>query len=232
MELHWWDGPLVGFDTETTGVDVENDRIVTANITWHLPGAAPRKRDVLINPGIDIPQAASDVHGISTQYAQEHGMDASDGVAVILDTLRACLHLPIVAYNGTFDLTLLNREAIRYNLEPVTPRYVIDPFVLDKYLDPYRKGKRTLGAACEVYGVILDNAHNADADSLAALLLARMMGDTRRLPTDLNELYQLQVKAKAAQAANFTAYLRSKGKDDVIAPEWPILPLRVADGAA
>ena len=45
---------------------------------------------------------------------------------------------------------------------------VIDPFVIDKHIDPYRKGKRTLTAVCEHHGVKQTDAHDATGDDLAA----------------------------------------------------------------
>ena len=39
--MGWTDGPLLGFDTETTGVDVDNDRIVTAALV-RRDGRVPR----------------------------------------------------------------------------------------------------------------------------------------------------------------------------------------------
>ena len=45
---------------------------------------------------------------------------------------------------------------------------VIDPLVIDKAVDRYRKGKRTLEAAAAFYGVPLDDAHDAGADAIAA----------------------------------------------------------------
>lgn len=38
----WYDGPLAAFDTETTGIDVERDRIVSAAlVVQETPRSAP-----------------------------------------------------------------------------------------------------------------------------------------------------------------------------------------------
>ncbi|GAA3072253.1 hypothetical protein GCM10020000_66220 [Streptomyces olivoverticillatus] len=48
----WFDGPLAAFDTETTGVDVEHDRIVSAAlVTQSQEGALPVVTRWLVNPG-------------------------------------------------------------------------------------------------------------------------------------------------------------------------------------
>lgn len=231
----WWELPLVGFDLETTGVDVETDRIVTANITWHHPVREPSIRNFLLNPGIEIPEQAAAVHGITTEHARAHGQDAREGIAEILSLLRKCAHLPFVAYNGVFDFTMLDREARRYGLEPFAPTFMIDPMVCDKAIDGYRRGGRKLTTVCEVYGVTLDNAHTADADALATILVARALGRTGKLPSDLRRLFDLQVGWKAWQDREFREWLAKKGE----APRdpnsnlgyWPITPVGAAAAA-
>ena len=47
-------------------------------------------------------------------------------------------------------------------------RPVLDPRVLDKHIDPYRRGGRKLTDLCAHYKVALDGAHSADADAIAA----------------------------------------------------------------
>jgi DNA polymerase-3 subunit epsilon len=42
---------------------------------------------------------------------------------------------------------------------------VVDPLVIDKWLDRYRKGSRKLEAICAHYGAVLDEAHDADFDA-------------------------------------------------------------------
>ena len=70
--MGWHDGPLVGFDTETTGVDVATDRIVTAAVVTR-DATGTRARTWLIDPGVPIPPAATAVHGITTEQARTEG---------------------------------------------------------------------------------------------------------------------------------------------------------------
>ena len=76
--MSWTDGPLLGFDTETTGVDVDNDRIVTAALV-RRDATGTHVRSWLIDPGVDIPEAAAAIHGVSTEHAREHGRPAARG---------------------------------------------------------------------------------------------------------------------------------------------------------
>lgn len=222
----WWEGGLVGFDLETTGPDPETARIVTANLTYHHPGRPePRVRDWLVNPGIDIPEAATAVHGITTDHARTHGQPPADAIAGIIDLLNVSKYLPLVGFNLVYDLTVMDREARRHGLDVFVPQVVIDGFVLDKQLNPYRRGSRKLTTVCDLYAVDLANAHSADADALASVLLARKMGQTGNLPADPAELHNLQITWRAAQQASFEEYLARKGTPETLPRQWPVIPL-------
>ena len=67
--MTWLENPMVGFDTETTGISTTNDRIVTAALITRT-GSDVALRTWLIDPGVPIPAAASAVHGITTEYAR------------------------------------------------------------------------------------------------------------------------------------------------------------------
>jgi DNA polymerase-3 subunit epsilon len=231
--IPWHLGVMLAFDTETTGTDVETARIVTACVA-HVDGSGvipPESENWLIDPGCEIPPKATDVHGITTEHAREHGETPGPALNDISGALvrSARAGIPIVAYNAPFDLTLIDRETRRNGLEPFTEQFphaaaVIDPFVLDKHLDPYREGSRTLTAVCEHYGVKLDGAHDAAADAIATARLAWKLAKVYpRLATmPLADLHELQVKAKAEQAASLQAFRRTQGKTGVIDGSWPI----------
>jgi DNA polymerase III subunit epsilon len=228
----WHPGPLVGFDLETTGPDPETARIVTAAIViWNGAGVTAQST-FLVNPGVEIPAEATAVHGITTEVAREKGIDAARAAYEVSAKLASVIldGAPLVAYNAPYDLTVLDRETRRHGTEPFGDVFsgcsgcVIDPLVLDKHLDPYRKGKRTLTAACEHYGVRLDGAHDAASDAIAAMRLAWKIGAANPSLAALSPvaLHDLQVKAKASQAASFQEYLRRQGSTEVIDGSWPM----------
>jgi DNA polymerase-3 subunit epsilon len=72
----WADGPLAAYDCESTGVDVETARIVTACVATVNDGAT-RAATWLADPGIDIPPEAVAIHGVTTEHAREHGESAA-----------------------------------------------------------------------------------------------------------------------------------------------------------
>ncbi len=76
--MTWNAGPFLAFDTETTGVDVENDRVVTACLIKIVPGQLAETRNWLIDPGVEIPEAATAVHGVDTEKARNDGEDFDD----------------------------------------------------------------------------------------------------------------------------------------------------------
>ncbi|RHA38689.1 exonuclease domain-containing protein [Cellulomonas rhizosphaerae] len=208
MGAPWWEGPLVGFDLETTGPDPETALIVTACVVVDIPGGEPVVMNWLVDPGVEIPEGATAVHGITTDHAREHGRPAVAAVSRILEVLRSQPH-PLVAFNAAYDFTVLDREARRHGLAPLDPDRVIDPFVLDKKVDQYRRGKRTLARCCEIYGVELLDAHTAEADALAAVHVARAIArEYPGAPEDAAELHRRLVIWRAEQCRSLVHPVR------------------------
>lgn len=234
--MTWISEPLVAFDCETTGTDIESDRIVTAAVVAvESDGRVSRKRTWLLDPGVVIPQQARAIHGISTDRARAEGAPAAQAVEEITAALAEALRsgTPVVVMNARYDLSLLDRECRRHGIEPLaerlrgTPAPIIDPLVLDKHADRYRKGRRTLKALCEHYGVTLDEAHNAAADALAAARAARRMGARHAAIGSIApaDLHGLQVRAAAQQAASLQSYLRrTSDPEAVVEQAWPVVP--------
>lgn len=231
--MGWHTGMMLAFDVESTGPDPETARIVTA-CAVHVDGSGtipPEAETWLIDPGVEIPEEAAAIHGITTGHAREHGEQPAPALNDISGALvrSARAGTPLIAFNAPYDLTVLDRETRRHGLEPFGDAFpfaatVIDPYVLDKALDPYRKGKRTLTAMCEHYGVRIDGAHDAAADAIAAARVAWRIAQAHPQIGSmlLPELRDLQVKAKAEQSRSFQEYLRRQGKTDVIDGSWPM----------
>lgn len=240
--MSWHHRRLAAFDLETTGIDSESDRIVTAAVSVVGDSKPSVFHAWLLDPGVPIPPGASAVHGITTEHARADGRQPPEAVEEIVAALAEQLlqGVPIVAFNARFDLTCLDREARRHGIRPLLDRVggaggmlVIDPYVLDKQVDRFRKGKRTLGAVCAHYNVPLDEAHASHADALAAARVAWRLGQAfEELRVELAELHALQVAWAAEQAASFEDWLRRQGRDERIEGAWPIVPLPDAPLAA
>ncbi|MCK8681041.1 MULTISPECIES: 3'-5' exonuclease [Streptomyces] len=232
--MSWHGETLVGFDLETTGTEPSEARIVTAALVEVRAGEVVGRREWLADPGVLIPAQASAIHGISTERAAAEGRPARE----VVDELAALLAgywlrgVPVVAYNAAFDLSLLAAELHRHGLPGMAERLggapigpVVDPYTIDRAVDRYRRGKRNLEAVCAEYGVALDAAHQAAADALAAVLVARAIAGRHPAVAALTpvELHERQVRWYAEWAADFQRFLRRKGSPDaVIDPVWPL----------
>lgn len=219
------------FDLETTGVDVVSDRIVTAHVgLLDASGAALSARDWLADPGVPIPEGAAAIHGISTAHARAHGRPAAQVVGDVVGALRGLLDagIPVVAYNAPYDFSLLKHEAVRHGIDPIVdPFPVIDPLVVDKAYDRWRRGKRTLSVVAEHYAVRLDGAHEASADAVAAGRVAQALAERFApwLPETAQELHTRQIAWARAQAASLTDYFIQIGRldpGDRLDGSWPI----------
>lgn len=233
--MAWHGEPLTGFDLETTGTDIETDRIVTAALVRLGPdGGLTGRHGWLIDPEVPIPAEATAIHGISTEHARAHGDLAATAIEEITRALAETLGagLPLVIMNARYDLSLLDRECRRHGITPLSERLgaepspVIDPLVLDKHADRYRKGRRTLQALCAHYGVELETAHEAGADAVAAARAARRLG--QRHPAigaaSAAELHALQIRAAAEQAESLQRHLRRTDPTARITSAWPLVP--------
>ncbi|MEV3937383.1 exonuclease domain-containing protein [Glycomyces sp. NPDC049804] len=228
MSEQWFEGPLLGFDTETTGVAVDRDRIVQAALVSGPQPGVETARTWLIDPGVPIPPGATRVHGITDERVQAEGLAPAAALAEVAAALRAAVEneVPVVAFRAGFDCTLLSYELERHGIEqPDWARMaVVDPSVLDKRVDKYRKGKRTLGVTAAHYGVPHSEAHSAAGDAIATVALARAIGTMYPEVGAITagELHAAQVRWHAEDAASLEAFFRRKGRDDVVERRWPL----------
>jgi DNA polymerase-3 subunit epsilon len=225
--MSWHQGALVAFDLETTGPDPETARIVTASLVWIDPARGSVETDRhLADPGVEIPAEATAIHGITTEQARAEGKYLPDVVLGLCDVLEEAMDAghPLVAYNASYDFTVLARELDRIDAPALTPFPVIDPYVIDKHVDRFRRGRRTLGAACQHYGLTLDNAHDSDSDALAAARLAWILA--RRYPeigdAALPELHTAQAGWYREQQLSLADYFARQGKTETVNTDWPV----------
>lgn len=223
-----WAQRLAVFDLETTGLDLKQSRIVTACVAEiDSDGQVLSSAEWLADPGIEIPAIAASVHGITTEIARRDGRPAGQVVAEIIEALRALTAqgVAIVAYNASYDFSILYYEALRHQLTPVEQELlVIDPLVIDKTLDRYRKGKRNLETSASLFGIQLDNAHNATADAVAAGRIAQHLAKTysKDLDISLAELHQKQIEWSKAIDVSYETWRRGNEPGYTAWIGWPI----------
>jgi DNA polymerase-3 subunit epsilon len=163
--------PWVSLDTETTGRDAEEDRVVEVGCVFFKGGEVVDRKGWLINPGRPIPEDASNVHGIfDADVADKPSF--SEVQDEILESLRG--YLPL-AYNAEFDRKFMRAEFARNTSGGVKdpPPALrddvtwIDPLDWARELHKEHKS-RALGEVCERLGISLENAHRATDDAEAA----------------------------------------------------------------
>lgn len=189
--MSWHTDPMCALDTETSGVDIEQDRVVSAAvIRVGRDGAKPKTW--LADPGIEIPAGATAVHGITTEHARAHGRQPKDVIEDVLYHLGGAITagLPVVGHNVVYDLSIIDREARRHlgcslpDALPMDRLRVIDTSVLDKHVLPRRRrpsptqGPRQLITVAQVYSLGWDEtaAHGSEYDALMAARVAYRIG--------------------------------------------------------
>ena len=169
----------------------------------------------------------------STERARAEGRPSKE----VLEEVAALLaeHMgrghPAVAFNATYDFTLLESELDRHGLPTLAERLggevfpVVDPYLLDRSADRYRKGKRRLEDLCRHYGVHAeDDFHNAEADVLATLrLLAAIV---RKFPelarAELEDIQERECETHADFMAFLARKAAERGREFTDSFDWPV----------
>lgn len=200
----WSDVRFVGFDTETTGRDPLTAEIVTA---------AVGEQEWLLRPAAPIPEEATAIHGITTEQAMA-GMDHAEGLAAIRDAIVQVWADggALCVFNAPYDCTLLDRELRRRGLGGFEINgVVIDPLVIDKQVDRYRRGQRRLVDVARHHGVDFtdDQAHQARADAGVAAELGRLLVGHLADPSAANAQ---QAEWHDEQKVSYAEWLTDQGR--------------------
>ena len=182
--------PLAFFDLETTGIQIQKDRIVEIAIAKANIDGSVEIKTRRINPGIPIPLEASLVHGIYDEDVKDEPMFRQ--VAKSLSQfLEGC---DLAGFNSNkFDVPMLVEEFLRNDVEfDVKNRKLIDAQRIFHLMEP-----RNLTAAYKFYcQKNLENAHSAEADVLATLEVlnaqVQYYADRVMVDEDGKEYYPIQ----------------------------------------
>ena len=141
------------FDTETTGLDAREDRIIEFGGV-ELVNRFPTGRTLhfYINPqGRPVHPDALAVHGIS-----DADLVGKPAFPDLVADLQAFLDdAMLVAHNANFDIGFLDAEFGRLGLPRIDPARVVDTLALARRKHPM--GPNSLDALCRRYGI--DNSH-------------------------------------------------------------------------
>jgi DNA polymerase-3 subunit epsilon len=232
----WFDGTIVGFDLETTGLDREMDEPVSFAFAEFEFGTLTDIDEGWIMPSRSISPGAAQVHGLNKARLSDIGATTiSEGIGHVSRRLRELseLNTPIVGANLSYDLTMIDRcmRRLRSSDSLATSGWcgpAIDVLVIDRAFDQNFKSRpvRTLTALCEHYGV-KSQMHTASGDATAAVEVLRAQvsrfEDLRNM--DLPSLYEAQVTWHRQWCESLSAYRVSRGRRPLDPREgsWPFL---------
>jgi DNA polymerase-3 subunit epsilon len=238
----WTDGELLCFDLETTGVDRFSDVPVSLALLRVCRGVVLERTVRLVDPGRPIPEGATAVHGITDEQARRDGMELPAAIDLVSSALVDASRrgVPVVGVKLDYDLTMVDVLCRGIDGRGLPERGwsgpVLDALVLDRHLDRYRKGRRTLTDLCELYGVVIDRAHSADSDAAAAggVLLAMATRYEELSQASLNQLHLGQAEYHREWVASYDRWRWSRGLDPLDPSEasWPLAALPGAEQGA
>ncbi len=154
--------PFLVLDTETTGLDVAQDRVVSIGAVPLFGGRLYRAGsfDRLVNPGVKIPARSTAIHGITDAMVRD-----APAFAEVFAAFGTLLSGNVaVGHQIAFDLAMLRGECLRSGLAWSDPRS-LDTLLLATALDP-NLSTASLDAVAEQVGVTVRGRHTALGDSL------------------------------------------------------------------
>jgi DNA polymerase III epsilon subunit-like protein len=215
--------PLTSLDFETTGVDPFHDRV----LSYALLDQSGVEITGLVDPGVPIPPASAEVHGI-TESMLADAPSSAEGLAVVVDWVQSLVdrQVGLVVFNATYDLTMLRAEATRLGLtQPDWSRLlVVDPFVVDWGIERGALGQRRLIDVASYYGIPIDHAHDATCDARAAREVAVELG-ARHVHIGATTILELMVDQRTwhtERALEWNAYAAKKGRPVDDLGGWPL----------
>jgi len=193
--------PIVFFDLETTGIQIASDRIVEISILKIFPNGNKESKTWRVNPEMEIPKEASDIHGITNEDVVMEPT-FSELASKVSEMIEGC---DLAGFNSNrFDIPLLAEEMLRAKVNfDMQNRKAIDVQVIF-----HKKEQRTLSAGYEFYcGKDLENAHSAEADTLATFeILEAQLEKYEDVENDVDFLSEYSSHQKRADFAGFILF--------------------------
>ena len=193
--------PIVFFDLETTGTNINSDRIVEICYLKVWPNGNESAKTLRINPGMHIPEEATAVHGI-------HDEDVADCPTFkevarsIANEIEGC---DLAGFNSNrFDIPLLAEEFLRAEVDiDLGRRKFVDVQVIFHKME-----QRTLAAAYKFYcHKELTDAHTAEADTMATYeVLQAQLDRYPELQNDVDFLAKFTTQSNNADFAGRIVY--------------------------
>lgn len=182
---------FIGFDLETTGFIAGVDRIVEIGAVRFINGEIDSIFSTLVDPGIEIPYAASQVNGITNDM-----LIGKPKIERILEPFADfCGNDIIVAHNANFDFQFLVSDIVR--LESKAPSgFILDTCNMARKILPGLPNYK-LGTLVQHLEIESQDFHRAEADAtycghLFIKMIQKMSGGLNMPP--IENLVQLSGK--------------------------------------
>lgn len=202
--------PLAIFDLETTGINIQADRIVEIAIKKLNPNGSTEVYHQKINPTISIPIETSLIHGIYDEDVK-NSPTFKDLAPEIMNFIKDC---DLGGYNSNkFDIPVLAEELMRAEVDfDFTNTHFVD--IQNIF---HKMEQRTLSAAYQFYcDKQLENAHSALYDTEATLdILFAQVDKYEDLATTIPELAKFTNQSNF-DLVDFAGRIAKNEKGDVI----------------
>lgn len=172
MTINQW----YAFDTETGGLSPWEHPLLSVGTAYFKDGRVLNQSEFLVTPDPEktISPKALEINGLDVGALEEaedafHHRDAGEVMRINLQSMQES-GVPLVGHNMTFDITYIMVNAGRPGAELGSEYMFFDTKLLVRHFAPEHQHKN-LGELCEMFGIPLDNAHNAVADATATGLL-------------------------------------------------------------
>ncbi|MGY8781483.1 MAG: exonuclease domain-containing protein, partial [Fidelibacterota bacterium] len=150
---------FVALDFETTGLQVETDRVIEVAAILFVDGEPAERFVSLVNPGISIPSFIEEITGITNGMVA----DAPAESKIVDDLFKFIGKHPLVAHNTPFDLAYLQAMADRHD-KKLHDRRLYDTLPLSRALLFFQPA-HNLSAASDFFSLSTDGAHRAEYDT-------------------------------------------------------------------
>ncbi len=188
--------PIVFFDLETTGTNVQHDRIVELSYIKVMPSGQEIEKAIRINPEMPIPAEATAIHHITDEDVKE----CKTFKQIAHDLVQVFTGCDIGGFNSNrFDIPILVEEFMRAGIDfDCTKCRFIDVQTIFHKME-----QRTLVAAYKFYcDKDLEGAHSAAADTRATYeVLKAQLDRYSMLKNDINFLSEFSSQHKNADLA-------------------------------
>ena len=143
-------------DTETTGLDYENDRIIECACLELINNQLTEKKfhNYYNSDGVLISKESEQIHGLSNSYLTKY-KSFDDSIDDFLDFVGDS---QLIVHNAQFDISMINRALQRKNKGKIKMSNVLCTLELSKKKFP--GSKNNLNALCRRFNISLASRKN------------------------------------------------------------------------